>query len=126
MRPEAYRAPNRSVAACRRIAYQGAMCRLPRDVMVVAQLARVAAEAMGAQCRVEHLEALNEVKVAFCDGSKAERIFGKREHTALKDGIGRMADWAKAHGTRQSRVFQNFEVTKNLPPSWPSAISRVA
>lgn len=89
----------------------------------VNELARVVSEAMGAQCRVEHLEARNEVKVAFCDDSKAERIFGKRENTALKDGIRRMADWAKAHGARPSIVFQNIEVAKNLPPSWASVIS---
>jgi UDP-glucose 4-epimerase len=89
----------------------------------VNELARVVSEAMGAQCRVDHLEARNEVKVAFCDDSKAERIFGKRENTALKDRIGRMADWAKAHGARPSFVFQNIEVAKNLPPSWASVIS---
>ena len=86
----------------------------------VNELARVVAQAMGAQCQVEHLKARNEVDVAFCDDSKAERIFGKREPTALKDGIGRMADWAKAHGARPSFVFQNIEVAKNLPPSWAS------
>lgn len=91
----------------------------------VNELARVVAEAMGAECRVEHLEARNEVKVAFCDDSTAERIFGKRQTTALKDGIHRMADWAKAHGARQSSVIQNIEVTKNMPPSWASTISRV-
>lgn len=92
----------------------------------VNELARVVAEAMGQECRVRHLEARNEVKVAFSDHSKAERVFGKQRKTSLEDGIRAMATWVKAHGARESTVFENIEVRKNLPPSWASATRQAA
>jgi UDP-glucose 4-epimerase len=84
----------------------------------VNELARVVAEAMGKDCRVNHLDARNEVKLAFSDHSKAEAAFGGRRKTTLEDGIRAMADWVKAHGARESSVFENIEVFRNLPPSW--------
>jgi UDP-glucose 4-epimerase len=87
----------------------------------VNELARIVAEAMGQECRVRHLETRNEVKVAFSDHSKAEGVFGKHRKTPLAEGIGNMADWVKAHGARESCVFENIEVRKNLPPSWAAA-----
>jgi UDP-glucose 4-epimerase len=89
----------------------------------VSELACIVAEAMGLECRIEHLEARNEVKVAFCDGSKAERVFGRRRPLPLQEGIRLMATWAKTYGARESNVFQNVEIAKNMPPSWASAVS---
>lgn len=86
----------------------------------VNDLAQVVADAMGSECRVQHLPARNEVQVAFSDDSKARRVFGEQPTTSLKEGIHRMAEWAKTHGARPSSVFQNIEVMKNLPPSWAS------
>ncbi|MFZ0964143.1 MAG: NAD-dependent epimerase/dehydratase family protein [Terriglobia bacterium] len=90
----------------------------------VNDLARIVAEAMGRECRVRHLEARNEVRVAFADHSKAEAVFGKHGKTPLEAGIRAMADWVKAHGARESSVFENIEVRKNLPPSWAAVTRR--
>ena len=84
----------------------------------VNELARAVADAMGAECRVKHLEARSEVKLAFSDHSKAERVFGGRPKTALAEGIRSMAEWVRRHGARESGEFQNIEVRRNLPPSW--------
>lgn len=84
----------------------------------VNDLARIVAEAMGKPCRIEHLEARNEVKVAFSDHSKEQRIFGKREEVTLEAGIRATAEWVKAHGARESSIFEAIEVSRNLPPSW--------
>ncbi len=84
----------------------------------VNELARVVAEAMEAPMRVTHLDPRNEVKIAFSDHSKAERVFGVRKKTPLFDGIRQMAEWVKKHGARESCVFKNIEVTKNMPASW--------
>jgi UDP-glucose 4-epimerase len=84
----------------------------------VKDLSRIVAEAMGVQCDVSHLDARNEVKVAFSDHSKAERVFGKWPQTSLPEGVGRTAEWVKAYGARESGVFENIEVTKNMPASW--------
>jgi UDP-glucose 4-epimerase len=91
----------------------------------VNELARVVAEAMGQECRVEYLDPRNEVKIAFSDHSKAERVFGKHGKTPLEEGIRAMAEWVTAHGARRSSVFENIEVMKNMPPSWASVVSTV-
>ena len=84
----------------------------------VNDLARIVAEAMGKPCRIDHLEARNEVKVAFSDHSKVQRIFGKREEVTLEAGIRATAEWVKMHGARESSIFEAIEVTRNMPPSW--------
>jgi len=84
-------------------------------------LAKVIAEAMGVSCNVKHLEPRNEVKLAFSDHSKAERVFGKRHKTSLEEGIRAMAQWVKKHGARESGIFKGIEILKNLPPSWANA-----
>jgi len=92
------------------------------DVPVsVNYLAKVVAAAMGADCKVIHLEPRNEVKLAFSDHSKAELVFGKREKTSLEEGIRKMIVWVRAHGARISCVFKDIEILKNLPPSWARA-----
>jgi UDP-glucose 4-epimerase len=88
----------------------------------VKDLARVIANAMGKQCRVLHLDARKEVKIAFSDHSKAESVFGKAEKTPLEVGIRAMARWVESHGARESSVFEEIEVTKNMPPSWASVV----
>ena len=73
---------------------------------------------MGLPCKRNHLDPRNEVKIAFSDHSKSERVFGKREKTELAAGIRSMAEWVRAHGARESSVFEAIEIERNLPPSW--------
>jgi UDP-glucose 4-epimerase len=89
----------------------------------VNDLAAVVAEAIGCPCDVSYLEARNEVKVAFSDHSKAERVFGKRTKTSLTEGVGAMAKWVREHGARESCVFDGIEIPKNMPPSWAKVAS---
>lgn len=84
-------------------------------------LANVIAKAMGFECRVKHLDPRNEVKVAFSDHGKSERVFGGRRKTTLEEGIHGMAGWVKAHGARESTLFKGIEIAKNLPASWAAA-----
>lgn len=90
----------------------------------VNELARVIADAMGKPCDVKHLDPRNEVKVAFSDHSKAQRIFGERPKTSLEQGIRRMAQWVEAHGARESCIFKDIEIEQKLPPSWAEAARR--
>ncbi|MGO8697126.1 MAG: NAD-dependent epimerase/dehydratase family protein [Limisphaerales bacterium] len=87
----------------------------------VNELAKVVAAALGRECRITHLQARDEVKFAYSDHSKAERVFGRKNKTSLKEGIAAMAQWVKSRGARESSVFENIEVMRNLPPSWASA-----
>jgi UDP-glucose 4-epimerase len=82
------------------------------------ELATVVAEAMGVEPRLEHLEARKEVLHAYSDHEKARRVFGEAEGTPLREGIQRMADWARSVGPRESQRFRAIEVTRNLPPAW--------
>jgi UDP-glucose 4-epimerase len=81
-------------------------------------MALIVAEAMGAKCRVVRLDPRNEVKIAFSDHSKAQRVFGDRPQTSLREGIRAMANWVKTHGARASTIFEGVEVMKNMPASW--------
>lgn len=87
----------------------------------VNKLAKVVAAAMGTECKVKYLESRKEVKCAFSDHGKVARVFGERAMTSLENGIRDMAAWVKANGARVSGVFEDIEVTKNLPPSWAAA-----
>jgi UDP-glucose 4-epimerase len=89
----------------------------------VNELAEVVADAIGKPCEINHLDARNEVKIAFSDHSKAERIFGKRAKTALPEGVRAMAAWVREHGARESNIFEGIEVLRNMPPSWAKVAS---
>jgi UDP-glucose 4-epimerase len=86
----------------------------------VNDLAKIVAEAMGVECKVIHLDARNEVRVAFSDHSKVAKVFGQHPPIPLRAGIRSTAAWVKGHGARESNVFDNIEILKNLPPSWAS------
>lgn len=87
-------------------------------------LAEVVAKALGKEKNVNHLDPRNEVQIAFSDHSKAERVFGKKELVTLEEGIGKMASWVLDHGARESSVFENIEIMKNLPPSWAAVAKK--
>jgi len=76
------------------------------------------AHAFGVKPRIEYLPARIEVRHAHADHAKARLVFGETEPIALEQGIARMAAWAKRAGARQSSVFENIEVERNLPASW--------
>ena len=67
---------------------------------------------MGRPCDVNYLDARNEVKIAFSDHSKAERVFGKRTKTPLPEGVRAMAEWVRDHGARESNIFEGIEIAK--------------
>ncbi len=88
----------------------------------VNELSIVVAKAMGVECNVAHLDSRNEVKVAFSDHTKAQRVFGIQGRTSLQDGINATAAWVRKFGARESTVFENIEIAKNMPPSWASVV----
>jgi UDP-glucose 4-epimerase len=89
----------------------------------VNELAEIVAKAMKTEPHTVHLNPRNEVKVAFSDHRKAEKVFGLRTKVSLEAGIGAMAAWVKEHGARKSSIFEDIEVTRNMPPSWACAVS---
>jgi UDP-glucose 4-epimerase len=87
----------------------------------VNELAAHVSHAMGKECRIKYLDAREEVRVAFSDHTKVERALGAASKVPLGQGLQRMAEWVKRHGARESAIFENIEVTKNMPPSWMPA-----
>jgi UDP-glucose 4-epimerase len=88
------------------------------EAFTVNDLARIVAAAMGKECRISHVDARKEVKIAFSDHSKADAVFGKSRKVPLERGVRTMAEWVQKHGARASSVFEEIEVMKNMPPSW--------
>jgi len=85
----------------------------------IKELAWLVADAMRATPQVRYLDARKEVVHAFSSHEKLKRFFpGCATETPLKDGLSRMADWARGHGSRVGRPFQGVEVSKNMPESW--------
>lgn len=84
----------------------------------VNDLAQVVAEALGVRCDVAYLAERNEVKIAYSDHSKAERVFEKHEIKSLREGVAAMAEWVRKHGARESNIFEGIEIQRNMPASW--------
>ena len=93
------------------------------EPFTVNQLAEVVSSAMGAECRVRHLEPRKEVLLAFSDHARSGEVFGFKGCVSLETGIRKMAEWVRMHGSRESAPFQNIEVRKNLPPSWARSVA---
>jgi UDP-glucose 4-epimerase len=84
----------------------------------VNELATVVSEEFGVEPNIKYLSARNEVLHAYSDHSKAHRVFGDPTGIDLKEGIRRMAAWARKVGARASQEFDNIEITEKLPDGW--------
>ena len=85
----------------------------------VNMLAQEVARVMGVPGHpVKHLDARNEVKIAFSDHSALAKVFGPGNNTSLEIGLAKMATWVKQVGMRKSKKFEDVEVDRNMPPSW--------
>jgi UDP-glucose 4-epimerase len=73
---------------------------------------------MNLKGKLRFLPARNEVVHAYSDHNKAKKIFKISSDTSLKEGLAKMAAWAKKAGIRKSSKFENIEIRKNLPEIW--------
>lgn len=87
-------------------------------VYTVNELAKAVMHAMGSTAPITYLDARNEVVNAWSDHEKAKKAFGITNEVSLEEGIGKMAGWVKAVGSRKTMPFAGIEIEKNLPPSW--------
>jgi UDP-glucose 4-epimerase len=85
----------------------------------VNELADVVRRAMATSDHpVRHLTPRKEVLHAFSDHSKHARVFGTGPQVDLREGVQRMADWAREHGARETSLFAGIEIPRGLPESW--------
>lgn len=76
------------------------------------------AKAFGVPPKIMHLPQRQEVVHAFAAHNRIREVFDIHDPVPLEEGIFRMAEWAKQIGPMTPVVFNNIEVTKNLPDSW--------
>jgi len=86
--------------------------------VTVKRLAEIVCEAMGVEPRIQFLDARKEVLHAYASHQKVRDYFHLHNEVSIEAGVQRMAEWARQHGHRQSKRFDQVEVMKNMPPSW--------
>jgi UDP-glucose 4-epimerase len=85
----------------------------------VNDLAAYVADAMDAPGHpVTRLPERHEVRVAFSDHGAAANVFGAGSHTTLREGLSRMASWARRAGARPTKPFAAIEIERGLPAAW--------
>jgi len=84
----------------------------------VNDLAKMVARAMNVPPNIIHVPARNEVQDAYSSHDKVRNLFGPRPSYSLEEGLSIMADWVRMHGARNSKKFENIEITKNFPKAW--------
>ncbi len=87
-------------------------------VFSVKELAEIVAEEMGMTPCVKSLRKRNEVLHAFASHEKAKRFFDIPPPVSLKEGIRKMAVWAKSVGIQKPKNFTAIEISENLPEGW--------
>ena len=84
----------------------------------VLEVAQSVGEAFGVEPKITFLPARHEVLHAYSSHDKSRRVFGQSAEIGLKDGIARMAKWARIRGAQVTKPFAYVEVGRNMPPSW--------
>lgn len=88
------------------------------QVTSVNDLAMMIAKEFSASPKFTYLDKRNEVDHIFASHQKLADRLELSEPTPLKDGIHRMANWAKTIDQLPVQDFKNLELKKNIPPSW--------
>lgn len=84
----------------------------------VLYLANSIAKIMGTKPYIRFLPARKEVSLAFCDHTKAKKIFKIKKNTSLEEGIKKTVVWAKKNEVLPKKNFKSIEIKKNLPVIW--------
>lgn len=88
----------------------------------ILDLVTTIADAMSVEPKIEFLPSRIEVVNAYSDHSKANKIFGIKKTTDMKNGVKKMVDWSLSVGPKNPKKFKNIEIEKNMPPSWKKLI----
>ena len=85
----------------------------------VLELAEAVSAAMGVELNIRFLRARDEVPHAFSSHVRCREMFGDcLSHIGLKEGLQRMANWARTRGPMSPKEFTEIEIRKNLPEGW--------
>lgn len=76
-------------------------------------------EAMGSDFKPQFATARpGEVKHAFCTVKKSVNLLGYKTRHSLKEGLGKMVEWARKVGPQQPTYTLPLEITKGAPQVW--------
>lgn len=90
----------------------------------VLELARAVCREFQVPADIEFLPPRNEVKVAWADHSRCDRVFGAVPATSLEAGLHRMANWVRSVGARKTSSFADVELVEGMPAIWQDALRR--
>jgi UDP-glucose 4-epimerase len=83
------------------------------EVHTVKELAGIIVRKMGLNKQVEFVEKrTSDVKVTYCDTSKARELLGYRAKVPLGEGLDKTIEWAKGVGAQEFRYFDYTEIPK--------------
>lgn len=85
----------------------------------VLHLAHVVAQSFGKLPRIEHLPPRVEVEHAWSSHDLLRSVFSVPDPTPLEVGVGRMIEWAKTVGPRETPQFTGIELESDrFPAGW--------
>lgn len=87
-------------------------------VYTVNEIAEEVLYSMNSGLTKEHLPPRFEVKNAWCDNSKAKDLLKYEDKTSLREGVSKMAEWAKSNGSMEPTIWEGYELEDSLPEFW--------
>jgi len=89
------------------------------EVVSIDKAYRIVLETIGSDLEPIYLEQRpGEVKHAYCTTRKSEELLGYKTLHTLRDGVGKMVEWAKKAGPQKPTYRVPLEITKKAPPAW--------
>lgn len=82
------------------------------------EVAQMLFQITGKNTGIKYLEPRHEVKIAFCDHTKAKTVLGFEDKTKLPKMLKEMWEWAKVQPKREIKTFENIELTEGLYQFW--------
>lgn len=89
------------------------------EVVTINKACQTVLEAMGSELEPIHVEKrVGEVKHAYCDIGKARKLLDYKIRYMLRDGVRKMAEWAKEIGPKEPNYTLPLEIKKRAPNVW--------
>ncbi len=91
------------------------------EVYTVKELAEMTIEKMKADVEIEFInKRTSDVKVTYCDTSKAKELLGYKAKVSLSEGMDKTIEWAKEVGAQDFKYFDYTEIPKLTHKSYTS------
>ena len=93
------------------------------DHVTINKACELVLEVMESSLKPEHYPSRpNEVKLAWCTVEKSKQLLGYETKTPLREGIEKLAEWAKKQGPQEVVYRDSYEIEKNMPIVWKKCL----